>query len=468
MSANRWTEIGSQNFAVLANANTAFARKVAPYLSQNLGAYLALAAQASTNSDPLPACQILAEQIGIALADSECDADEISCDFLNHPLLNLGTHSHMLLHPPVFLTYLLHQLAARAANHRSIYGQLCATVKCITAQPTLSGAAYLHLPWDVYKLYEMPVKDLTSSHILATVDISTSAIPLGITTPHYANVPLPHLLQQWVGKRSKTMEIANLTFNSDAWRNISLKGKKHLRYFKEEVTAKVLAAHLRSKVSSCRSLLFDPRVRSCYLRLRRAVLASDANSVLGRGTDLFWLKRDGRLRSLTAAEGPSLVLVEPHSCRKVEASPEELASLLERNELFPDLFLSYFVLALLPNCVITGGGAQAEYVETMRALFLEVDKRVAFLDQTERFTLQNYDRCFIDGATLVETSAWHVNLIAHLNPQTDIETFGEMLWKSPLTSCLGGMQQVSYLLGLLRRRNISCVVNPFTFLAEVP
>lgn len=442
----------------LIEANTNTGKILNTNIELPLREYLKLiVATCKTTSSPNRYLQTLLDVLKSKLREkygTEVASEAIN-QFTKVPIVQMADGAHLLYDEEVFMSNFLYQIASRENHLKYLFTQQCSTIRALMYPAKNYGSVFLHLDSDIYKVFDKSRKVLTSSNIASLQDVKMVFAPLGIKTPAYANIELPDVLKGLKGSSYKNASEAILASNKVIWKSFEMKAKKRLLQFHEDLSCDVIAASIETD-TALDILFFNDEVRNYFLNVKKGLIKSPKNLILKDSTDFFYYN-DGRslvpVRIVNNGENPFITNARTGAKIPVDFSKDAIIKALRDRTLYPDLFMSYMALIILPCAVAFGGASQQEYLPIIKECLIKTNEKYGLIDKTTLVAIIEQDNSrLITG--LVELTPQQKRVIGTLSAYTDLNQFENTFINKTLDESIGSMRYYKYFEIFYERRNI--------------
>lgn len=428
--------------------STEAGRTIRAYGDQHLRGYLRSLVPTEPLSDT-PAAQALLQALADAAAAHypPITVRRALAEFQRRPALQLADGADLLLDIETLLNHLTYQLACRESGTNAMWTQQCTTVRALRSATPLSGPAIVETDRDSWRILPGSRNALAHSNVACLGETALTASPLGRKTARYARLPPPELLKPYLGQHHPRACAAILDANRGIWSQLHLKAKKQLILLDEELSADLIARHLRHELQPLSAIILDPRWRSVFNEVKRAAVQAPDNFILRDTTTLFRIRDGPTLRPcrlIEHSDRPAILTGTPHG-PSVPLTRAALTEALDQRVLYPDLILSYLALVVLPGVAAFGGTSQHEYLPRIERMLIQAHQHGLALPHgvAERINTATQSR-LIGPALLDLTPRQHQALLA-LNPDTDLDEFEHEVLDRTVGEAAGGLPTLTYL-----------------------
>ncbi|WP_213454438.1 hypothetical protein [Rhizomonospora bruguierae] len=395
-------------------------------------------------ADPNPHLLRLAVAVGRYLAArGERDTDEVCSHLLRRPVIQAADHANLLLDPETFLNnYLFHVATREAGGTVTIHSQ-CTTVSCLSRRTPPLGPTFLRTRGALLAVYPLSRTTLKDSSFCALPG------PLEMTFGGLDGVPLDvaadPVLGPLLGQRAPDGPTGYRAANDRIWRGLDLDHGVRRVQIDESVAAECVARHLADPDGPVYRLLFDPYVRETFLRVKRRLVADQANLAVNRAApDFLWYRKGSRLHQVVFVDGHP-VLEATGAPLPVPYTPAAVARALRAGDLAADRVLAYLVRCLLPGVVAVGGTAQQDYVALYRRMVVEANAEAPFLTTGEVTRATRADLSRVGGRPLLELAGDALDLVRFLGPGSRLADLDDAYLDRPIGATVGALRSARHL-----------------------
>lgn len=316
----------------------------------------------STREDALLRLRKMVWRTALKAGNSRYDADQVSCQLEDLPVIQTGPHCHLLIEPDTFYTHLFSALGLTAHARRWHICYSSSTVKFI--EKSKKGPGWIWLSDEAVNVFGLTRSRMDPYSIC------------GLNGPYRLS---------FVSKRGgeESADVARLksilpdeAFSSAAdaikaanqvlWRR-SFPPSLDLLQFDDIDVADLVADHLEDPTSWLSSHLMSgtPFVETILRELNKLNFGPWSGWIR-QTTDFFWGLEEGRLLPLHFSQG----ILSAGSSRAfdVQFNPTSIAIALRQRKLVPNLLINFLVTSILPGVRFLGGCRQAVYYPLMRHL----------------------------------------------------------------------------------------------------
>lgn len=437
----------------LVAAESELGRQLHSWRRKPLREYLRAVIPQPVQSNPNAHHRRLAEALERYLSQRGGDrVDQVCEGLLRIPVIQQADHSNLLLDPETFLNNFLFHIACREAGAPIALSSQCSTVSCLWKRQPLSGPVFLRSRGTVFRVFPLSRRRFKLSTFCCLPPLAMSFDGLD---GECSRAPDDPVLGPLIDRQAKHAPSAYRECNELIWRRLDVDHDIRRVAVDEALASECLAMHLEDPASPVFHLLFEPRVRDCFVAVKRELVAERDNLAVNHATpDFFWLRDGSRLRKVVlAGSGPKARFVTASDNRPlpVPYEPAAIATALRGGVLYCDRVTAYTVRCLLPGVVAVGGTSQQDYVKLYRRALLETHRRVPFLTQVEAERIDSPSLSRLGGMPLIELDAEAEELLQQLGPSTRLETLERRYLGRPLSVTIGALRCAEYLLPALDR-----------------
>jgi hypothetical protein len=294
---------------------------------------------------------------------SDEDAERVSRQIAQSPIIQTGPHCHLLVEPDAFYTHLFSALGLAAHGLGWHIWYSASTVKFI--ESAKKGPGWLSLNGNAVNVFGLPRSRMDSYSICGQngpYRFELTAQKDDETTNALASQLKAILPDCAFPSASEAIKAANQIL----WRR-SFPLSLQLLQIDDIDIADLVANHLEdsgSWLSACLNA-HNPFAENIMRAIDRLNAGPWAGWVRPT-TDFFWGLQDGRILPLHLERG--VCSAEYSSAFKVRFEPEHLAAALRERKLVPNLLTTFLVTSILPGTRVLGGCRQTVYYPLMRYL----------------------------------------------------------------------------------------------------
>lgn len=298
---------------------------------------------------------LLALRDQLRKSGTECIEEALS-QFEHFPIIQTADHYGLLLDPTSFHTNLLYNIGARESGHRFLFINAASTITFETWRA--EGPGWLNINGVRVNVFGLSRRHLTGKSVSAAngpfqfkLSIKENESDLSESEKSYINE-----LRDVLGRRQYLNAVdAFNEANQLLWEQWDSQRQTSLVITDDRFIATVLTFHLEDESSIISRMLFDSEVRQGFER----ELARVSTRFFPASTDYFWGVRDGRMRRLRLSAGD---LRDEAGLLSIPFEPRTLLEGLREGRLYPNLFLAFVVLSILPRVRVLGGHRQLTYL----------------------------------------------------------------------------------------------------------
>jgi hypothetical protein len=294
---------------------------------------------------------------------SDEDAERVSRQIAQSPIIQTGPHCHLLVEPDAFYTHLFSALGLAAHGLGWHIWYSASTVKFI--ESAKKGPGWLSLNGNAVNVFGLPRSRMDSYSICGQngpYRFELTAQKDDETTNALASQLKAILPDCAFPSASEAIKAANQIL----WRR-SFPLSLQLLQIDDIDIADLVANHLEdsgSWLSACLNA-HNPFAENIMRAIDRLNAGPWAGWVRPT-TDFFWGLQDGRILPLHLERG--VCSAGYSSAFKVRFEPEHLAAALRERKLVPNLLTTFLVTSILPGTRVLGGCRQTVYYPLMRYL----------------------------------------------------------------------------------------------------
>lgn len=361
-------------------------------------------------------------------------AEDAAAALLSHPLIQLADHSNLLFDEETFLNNWLHYLGCRLTGQEFMLVSQCSTVCCLSRRQPVAGPVFLHTRNRMVQIFDHSKRLLKNSHFCLL------PAPMQLQFSDTCIAPLfDGLMDQYFSSAPEAFRVAN----THLWRQLQVDSSVRRVAVDERMTSELLALHLE-RDGALRRLLFDPKVRETFLKVKRAYVQTRENLGINRALpDFLWLAQGTRLHEVRWEPTEPTWHTTPVPL-PIPWTPEAISSALRSGQAYGSRLLAYTVRCMLPGVVALGGSVQQDYVQAYRRILLTTDAEQPFLDNTERTALAWTGSSRLAGRPLVEPDEAIHTQLQNLGPQSDLRALEASLLDVPVGATIGTLSAMSF------------------------
>jgi hypothetical protein len=371
-------------------------------------------------------------------------SDRAARQLLKVPVIQQADHSNLLLDPETFLNNYLFALACEFHQMDVMLGWQCSTVSCISKRSPVRGPVFLQTRGGMYRVFGFSKRFLKDSTFCALPGpLRIRLEPECGLSGEGADPLLDNLRSFEAGNACDLYRYCN----NYLW-PIIVPGLIDRISLDEETTSELIARHLEDPTSPINRLIFDHKVRDCFVDWKRRMISDPYNLAVNCALpDFFWIRVETRLKPLLlkGRGNKGKFVTVPQEDEVDLDGPKQCVRLLRNGRIYADRILAYFSRCLLPGVVAIGGSSQQDYVALYRRLILRVDNEMSFLDETGRQNLEDMSLSRVGGALLVEQSDIIGGALQTLGATHQAAEVLNTLLDHPLGECIGTLRDAQYL-----------------------
>lgn len=359
------------------------------------------------------------------------------------PVVQRVDHGELFLNPGTFMNNYLYQISAEKNNLPFLLTKQCTRVKCLTNRTALSGAAFLHFSDSVYKIFDAS-KGLLNLASIATLQDTTVIFKKQRGTKQNF---VPELLMSFLNKKYKTASAAVMDINYSIWNQLNIPNKKRLILINEDFSANLMRNYLMEK-NVIYQTFSDPKKVSLLLSEYTEYAKKHPETLLHKTTEFFWYKDGKELKSLEYDSKLNKFLMSEKGGKRpvLDCDITSLSNALANKTVYPDIFLSYLLLNVLPSFKALGGTSQHEYLPAICKIFLNYDSKTHLLDGKKKQEIESMKRSVLNFSSLMDITGTVAQDLEQLSSTFNFQAFNQKILNKPISALIGDLSKVSYMI----------------------
>lgn len=376
-------------------------------------------------------------------ADERRDALE---QFERVPVFQTSDHAQVVLDSGVFSTNLVYHLGAKRVGCRYLFVNACSTVTLETRAGI--GPGWLTVRGSRVNVFGLSRAALGRRSVCAVSD----PVRFRFTPPANALPPgevavLQELSALLGGSEYLSPARAFAAANAALWHALTRSDPTAIVYTDDALTASVTATYLDNDDTVLSRLLFDVRARARLEEVMASTLARGPGRLILRDTtQYFWGVRDGRIRPLRI-DGSVLRERDNRARVVVPYTAKDVAGALRAGIVYPNLFVGFLALSILPRVRVLGGSSQLIYMPLISTICADA---MAAIDPRWRELASDIRDVVVDGwiAGVVEDDVCPITALARCPRGRTVEERAERWRHIAVGRSVGTMSRFEYLRGL--------------------
>jgi hypothetical protein len=358
------------------------------------------------------------------------------------PMIQTADSCQLITDPETFANNMIFQKILGNCGAKYSVVQQCSTVRLLMYYKSLIGPGFISWENQIFNIFGVSKKKLANANVLALKNVEIK----------FQGQYLPAIYQPFLGMKYPTAAEAFLAINQLIWDKFRFNNKLMWVGIEESFSALLVASMLKEPRHPMCRLLFDEAIRQIFLEeITEATLPIKAR-ILRNGTDFFTFRSGSQLIPLRFDGAQSLRDFGGQICLTLNSA--EIVSALERGDLFPNLILSYFALAIFPKITVVGGASQFEYFYEILAILFNVNNRTKILPSNffEPFEQHEFSP-MVSGFTF-ESDKFRAKLYS-IQPEDSFIELEQEFGASNVENLLGSLTYFSYFQKILKRKVIN-------------